>query len=361
MKRSIDKEEDSEQNIVKRHQSPLPPPLQFWNPAVIREFHEPGSYLSVCPRDICTHLSRFFRRYAPKVKDPMALKFVTSVATLPHLQQHKTSCLQFDHKDNLVMVNLKKVVQTSASDGLLRRQILIESCRFVMNMQGRFYATVSGTNDVHIFDIGDAVEVEHFTDSPTHLGLFHICIGNKEFVLARWKAKLIPCGQPTCLALSLDEDSLYVASSICPVWGFDVRVMKQFRLSDTAELLEFGERIIKDDPGGVAVLSTGQIAVSSACNIFIFGQDGALLKTISAHPHEEFRQMAVDADDRLYVPCLYWARIAVFAVDGTVLARVANQGEGSDYFVWPVGVAIDNKGRVAMMDTNDRLLFFACE
>jgi hypothetical protein len=287
------------------------------------------------------------KRYVPDVPptkspSPTALKFVSDARNRP---LGRSRNMFFDEQNNLVFVQLKVMV---------KREEQSISCACVIDKHGQFYASVHGHSCLYVFDEHAAADPGKKLDDD---GCFHVVMRGtgrpeKTLVFERNLAKCIEMHRPDDLALSLDEDMLYVnyTKSDFPA----AYAVKKFRVSDMTEVLEFGEDLMKFRPAGLAVLSTGQIATACGGKILIFNEDGSLAQKFAGPLEYGFKRIAVDINDNIYAIGFWNSALVVFSRDGTVIAQYPDLGR----LCYPTRIAIDRLGRVAVADLYTDLQFF---
>ena len=111
-------------------------------------------------------------------------------------------------------------------------------------------------------------------------------------------------------------------------------------------------------PAGIA-WSDGKIFVSDAINnrIQVFKDDGELVGVLGgehpptlAFPYD----VSIDQTGRLWVPEYGAGRLTCLAADGSVIGRYGSAGMKADQFITPWGLAVDESGRILMLDTGNR-------
>lgn len=294
-----------------------------------------------------------FHRCAPIVKDPTALR-VAPGRGIRALEESRN--FFFDGQNNLVYVKLEVKEPIYPGSRYFDQHSI--SCACVMDNRGQLYVSVHRDRCLYTFNIHDAAESNR---EPDEEGQFQVVVrgwyGEKTLVFERQAAKYIEMVRPDDLALSLNEDMLYVAAAKNSFDG--PYCVKKIRVSDMTEVAEFGEDIIKWRLDGLAVLSTGQIAAGCGQEIWIFNEDGTVARKFRGLLDRRFKCIAVDADDNIYVTCKYDHAVVVFSVDGALIAQYG--GDKAGEFSQPTRIAIDKFGRVAVTDGGCRLRFLTCE
>jgi len=113
-------------------------------------------------------------------------------------------------------------------------------------------------------------------------------------------------------------------------------------------------------PAGMAY-HAGQVYVADAINnrIQVFRDDGTFAGTLGEAagraPSLHFPyDIALGADETLYVVEYGAGRLTRLGLDGTVLGRYGTTGRGEGQLLTPWGVAVDSQGRVRIADTGNR-------
>lgn len=169
--------------------------------------------------------------------------------------------------------------------------------------------------------------------------------------------------RPSSLAIDPRGDQLYVID----VGGVksDVHRVRVFNPVSGEHLFDFGSR--GGGPGefnfpyDITVGKDGNLYVVDAGNfrVQVFGRDGKFINTFGeigtqvgglARPKE----IASDADGNLYLTDAILGHFKIFAPDGTLLlivgGRASQQQDGPARFMLPVGISVDEDGRVYVVD-----------
>jgi sugar lactone lactonase YvrE len=284
---------------------------------------DPTSLLSVFPLDVRTLLSEFFRlRRCGRVANPAALVLARTVLDWP---QNLPVMLHFDCDDHLLLpLPYDHEVRVYDQQGQFIRKVGAlysdhehpDAC--VADSRGRVFVSEGGTRCVHVFNAD---------------GRFERAIGMGE------------APSVDGLDLSGDESILYVASA-------HSSIVKSYCTDTGAFLRDIGAGHVKE-PTGVAVLSTGHIAVSSSVydgKVHIFAADGAVVRSFGGGELMYPRQIAVDQGDNLYVVNANANNIVVFSADGRVIGRFGCNRVTDGLYGYPWGVAIDSTGNVAVSE-----------
>lgn len=305
---------DEESPLATRHKPPpLPPVLEDGQ-------HDQSLFFSVVAHDIIRYLSKFLRRRVGAVKDPMALHFVRTL-----MPTSDALGLCFDAQDNLVVsfCNQEEICVYNISAGKKLRTIGAgkhsQSTMCVVDSSGQTYVSEYKAGCVRLFDTHDNVK--------------------REFEVP----------EPRCLALSLDEDRLYVACG----------TVKVFATSD-GHLLQTITASPEHTAFSVAVLSTGQLAVSGdkTGRLDVLSCDGSLIRIIFADRWRIFPiQITVDAADNIYVANAASYRVEVFSWGGTLIRSLRKSANAADDFNRPTGIAISSTGVVAVGDAKGIHIF----
>lgn len=115
-------------------------------------------------------------------------------------------------------------------------------------------------------------------------------------------------------------------------------------------------------PLGVAVGRDGTLYIADALDepdahrILVFSPDGALLKTLGLGQLNFPNQMQVDAAGNVYVTDSNNARFVVFKAEDDQLVSLMSSGAGAGNLGLPRGFAIDDRGRLFIVETNDHVV-----
>jgi hypothetical protein len=167
--------------------------------------------------------------------------------------------------------------------------------------------------------------------------------------------------QPTGLALSPDERTLYIASnSACKVLAVDLE-KGRFRSAANADK----NRPIA--PFGVATDAEGNLYVTDhqAGLVFVYAPDGAFLRRIGEGKLERASGIAIDRRRQLlYVTAGSSSdsknhRIEVFSLKGQPLRTIGTRGHEPGTFNFPANLAVSGSGELYVVDMlNFRIQIF---
>jgi hypothetical protein len=238
-----------------------------------------AAFFSVIPKDVMFMLCAFMGQRRPRVAPFTHLQ---RTVTIPIRSDASVQFMCMDESDNFVLVDRSKDEVN------------------VYNTAGALIKTVGGVAD-HAGPIACVVDSRGtFYVSEHRLGCVRIF--NQSGVFKR-DIGATQIGHPCGLDLSNDEALLYVA---CAANGF----VYVFNISTGDVLTQIGVL----SPRGVAVLSTGQIAVSSGLSsdrcLYVLNQDGSFVRKTPELNMMPSYTLVVDADDNIYVEDLY--RYAVY-------------------------------------------------
>jgi sugar lactone lactonase YvrE len=319
-KRALSADNDTERGTAKKARGNTLPLL------VLQLVRDSDSFFSVVPADVLTALRPFICGHR-RVWNPEALR-VDRVAVETHEHVLYTAC--FDRDDNIVLplARADEVRVYSQRGELLRNvgrtQDHHRPIACVGDSRGRLYVLEDDMRCVSVFGADGSVERR-----IRHGGLL--------FAYA--------------VALSRDESTLYVTS-------YDAGWLKAFRTDDGALTYE----VSIDKAMGVATFSNGQIAVAtwgSPGSVHVFSAEGVASRSFGGNALRCPWQIAIDADDNVYVTNDAGGNVVVFSASGTELCKIeANDGTGAKFYC-PSGVAIDSAGTVAVTD-NSRVWLFKC-
>jgi sugar lactone lactonase YvrE len=286
-----------------------------------------ASFFCVPPRDVLTLLYVFVSRGHRFVRKPEALRFCRTALTRTMPQ---FSMLCFDASDNIV--------------------VPLHNCKnnlYVYDKMGASVQEVGSSNDHNqpractidskgVFYVSE--DADHCVNVYAADGHFKRTIGERQIT------------GPAGLALSKSEQVLYVAS-------VDRHAVMSYLVHNGLFLGFIGGGVLHM-PYGVAVLSTGQIAVSSCITngkVHVFDPNGTVALLIDDPHLTRPCQIAVDAMDNLYVANNYAHDVSIYSSSGSrrVIGRISMDKDGS----YPVGVAIDSEGTVAVSTTTRVLLY----
>jgi sugar lactone lactonase YvrE len=315
-KRRLVADSDTETGVAKKVAAAITP----------RDFetlaHDCSLFFSVVPRDIITTLVQVIWRRRGKVSNPAALQFECLALYKSDLPQVATLC--FDCNDNLV-VPLYDADEVHVYDrkGTLIRKVGTATdhggpSACVADSRGRLFVTEEETNTVSVFRADNSLE------------------------------RTFGSGQidwPHGLALSLDENAIYV-----PTWRPGV---VRCYSTDTGEILRDISSPGMYLPQGVAILSDGTIAVSSESGsgtVSMFTATGTLIRSFCAGGLSRPAQIAVDADDNVYVANSRKGNIVVYSCTGRLICCIGCKGSEGGQFDEPTGVAIDSAGRMVVAE-----------
>ena len=313
-KRKLDEEEPPRGTVVRRE----PPPL----PSILEDgWRDYSLFFSTVPLDCIRHLSLFLpRRQAGAVKDPRTLNYSSSVFI------GASACgVCFDAENNLVVTqhSQSEVYVYDTCSGKQLRAIGTgkhgqpRAC--VVDRSGQTYVSEGALGLVRLFRANGTLKRE--LKAPYTNGL----------------------------ALSLDEDRLFVAAS----------TIKAFSTSDGSFTREMKSGIISY-VRAVAVLSTGQLVITGdgTGRIIILNDDLSCARTFcDAGVRADLTAITVDAVDNIYVANRVTHQIDILSKDGALIHRLGKFGIGLGDFHEPMGVAISSTGVVAVADASGVQLF----
>jgi hypothetical protein len=295
-------------------------------------------FFSVLVKDIVLMLARLLEpRPRGKVRDPGALRFekVLCSDVADHVRM-----ICFDRSDNLVVT----------WDGCSAPIHVIDKLGcFVCSPESgvgtcaiAYSCVADSTGRMFVSWWGNTKQIREYSAGGVYVRtLENVCVS-------------LPCG----LALSIDESILYIAD-----YGGDV--VRSFQI-DTGEFLrDISPLKYEWQPCGVAVLSNGFIAVSSCIedgDVHIFTADNVVVRSFGAGELRHPRQIAVDADDNLYVVNSGSSNVVVYSASGQHLARFGSRGTLNGEFRCTFGIAIDSTGTVAVSEFyGKRVQLFRCQ
>lgn len=137
------------------------------------------------------------------------------------------------------------------------------------------------------------------------------------------------------------------------------------------DLERFATGVLQDEKGnpfefrlphGLAVDGAGQVYVSDIHQhqIFVFGADGRLLRSLGAGQLENPAGLAVSPDGgRLWVAEPQQHRLSALDAAGALVQRVGRRGNGEGHFNYPLDVDLDGDGNLYVLDSlNARVQVF---
>jgi DNA-binding beta-propeller fold protein YncE len=258
------------------------------------------------------------------------------------------------------------VAVNAAGDRIYVTQSEGEQVAFVLDASGNKLATMTppastGTSHVPVYIAIDPLTAEvYITDRPS--GAIYIYNSDGAFQRTFTPAKPIPGWQPIGLAFD-QQGRLYVtdfSGAFQKVLVFNRKAEVERTLGETAKL---------SFPNGVAVDAAGNVYVTDSNNgrLLLFGTDGEVKAQVGRGAGQGNlglpRGVAVDDQKgRVFVVDTSGQGAFVYKVLSEDSRRLeflgffGGEGVSDGLFEYPMGVALDGRGRVYVADTaNDRV------
>jgi DNA-binding beta-propeller fold protein YncE len=203
----------------------------------------------------------------------------------------------------------------------------------------------------------DRAGAVYVADSDNHR---IVKLGPSLEVIATWGSFGRADGQLQLPAdLTLDADgAMYVAD-----WG-NARVMvfaAEGRFQRKFGALRYGDLGATFSPRRIALLDSGEIAVSSSQRVYRFSSTGGFFGRWEPKIRLYTRcEVVVDQHGHVYGIAEGGATLSVVKLDsaGTVLASWGKRGHGPGEFFDPTALAVDGEGNVYVGDTAPRVLMY---
>lgn len=271
------------------------------------------TFFYIFPLDCITYLRPFLPPRRGRVKNPTALRRV-SKTTIDFLDGQGI-CID-RHGHVLVRTRSRVRAYNCVTGKVMCKFATVQfpyAAALVADSTGRIYASQTSSNCVDVYREDGTLE------------------------------KSIDIYRPSSMALSLDEQTLYVGIYDGPA------LLKTIRTSDMIVIGEIGQDC-SCAAHGIAVLSTGEVIVSvfsSPSQLFVFMPGGQFARIYAFGVFGDFRQLAVDANDDIYAVDEDNDRIVVLSREGM---RVSEFVFGDNH-MGLYGVAIDQAGRVIVANS----------